>query len=119
MEPPPGAPSDNTTLVGELADLRAAGYEGEFLLEPGPSLRCRACDEVVAAADVSLDVLRRLEGASDPADMLAIVALHCPSCGTGGTTVVAYGPAAGEDEDALLRQLHEPADARGTPERPT
>jgi hypothetical protein len=46
-----------------------------------------------------------VEGASDPADMLAVVALVCPICKTHGTLVVGYGPEAGPDDAEVLSGL--------------
>ena len=105
MEPIEGAPSDNTTIVGVLQGFRDEGYAGDFFCEPGPALRCRACDHTIPVDQLELDALRRIEGASDPADMAAILALHCPSCEVQGTALVSYGPTANEAEDELLRQL--------------
>ena len=48
---------------------------------------------------------RRLEGASDPDDMISVVAVTCPRCGTGGTLVLKYGPTAPENEAAVGQQL--------------
>jgi hypothetical protein len=59
--------------------------------------------------------LRRLEGESDPADMVAIVAITCPQCGRRGTMVLGFGPAAtAEDADVL----HELIDDRGDDKLP-
>lgn len=110
MDPVPGAPSDNTTLVGELAGFREQGFDGDFYAEDGPVLRCGHCDHRMAIDDIDLEQLRRLEGASDPADMVAILALTCTACDHRGTAVVAYGPTASQAEDELLRQLDEPDD---------
>ncbi len=117
MRPEGGVPSDNTTLVTELEQFRADGYDGDFLIESGPALRCRACDHRIDPAQTDLDALRRLEGASDAADMVAILALECPHCGAKGTAVAAYGPMASADEDDLLRVLPDDLDAGGTPEQ--
>ena len=54
----------------------------------------------------------RLEGASDPADMLHVSALRCPVCGTGGAFVSPYGVNAGEADAAVLLAL---PDAEGSP----
>ena len=105
MEPVEGAPSDNTTIVGVLQQFRDDGYASDFMSEAGPALRCRECDHVIPVDQLELDALRRIEGASDPADMAAILALQCPSCGAKGTSLVSYGPTASETEDELLRQL--------------
>lgn len=68
----------------------------------GGGLRCGACRAVFEPSTMHLDRLRRLEGASDPADMQVVLALHCPHCGARGTAVVAYGPDASEDEAKVL-----------------
>lgn len=49
--------------------------------------------------------LRRLEGASDPDDMLAVVAVQCPECGRRGTVTLGYGPAASPPDGDVLRAL--------------
>lgn len=120
MEPVPGAPSDNTTLLTELQDFRERGYGGDFIVEAGPGVRCTRCEHRVAATDLDLDALRRLEGASDPDDMVALLALTCPDCGSKGTALVHYGPNATQIEDELLLHVEEPAhdDVAGTPEKP-
>jgi hypothetical protein len=51
--------------------------------------------------------LRRLEGASDPADMVAIVALTCPNCGARGTVVLGFGPAGSPDDADVLGVLRD------------
>jgi hypothetical protein len=104
-QPVAGAPSDNTSLVAVLAGLRDAGYDSEFLVADSGALRCRACEQEHAPEAVRPDELRRLEGASDPADMVAILAARCPSCGTSGTAVLRYGPEADAGHAELLRHL--------------
>ena len=118
MEPERGAPSDNTTVVAELERLRGDGYGEDFYIEPGPAVRCRSCGTTIPAADLELDALRRLEGASDPADMVAILALTCSSCGAKGTALVHYGPGATEEEDELLLALPDADRDGGTAEYP-
>lgn len=105
MEPERGAPSDNTTPVAVLDELREEGYDADFFTVEGPGLRCGSCREVTPAAELELDALRRMEGASDPADMSAVLAVACPSCGRKGTAMVKYGPEATAEEDELLRAL--------------
>ena len=55
--------------------------------------------------DVRCTTLRRLEGASDPDDMLAIAALVCSQCGARGTVVLHYGPQSDPRDDAILQGL--------------
>ncbi len=96
-------PSDNTTMRDVLASYEASGFATQFTVEPGAAIRCAACSSVVAAADVAMHSMRRLEGASDPADMMAVVALSCPVCSSKGTAVLGYGPmASAEDSDVLV-----------------
>jgi len=113
MEPVPGAPSDNTTATAELDELRRQGYDGDFVLREGPVVCCRTCDHCVDPDDLVVDVFRRLEGASEPDEMSAILALTCRECGAKGSVMVAYGPNASELEAELLRHLDTPQ-AEGT-----
>ena len=70
-------------------------------------MRCATCEVVSDAVDVPMHSLRRVEGASDPADMAALVALSCPSCGERGTLVLTYGPAASPEEGDVLGALRD------------
>ncbi|MGI9033815.1 MAG: hypothetical protein ACR2HY_09110 [Acidimicrobiales bacterium] len=72
---------------------------------PGGRLRCFTCRVVSNAARVNVDVLRRVEGASDPDDMLAVAAVTCPNCRTRATVVLSYGPEASEDDTDVMLQL--------------
>ena len=49
--------------------------------------------------------IRRLEGASDPDDMLAVVALECPVCSMKGTIVLHFGPEASAEELDVLAEF--------------
>jgi len=113
--PESGAPGDNTTLVEVLKDYEDAGWTTEFeVLEDG-SLRCGTCQTVTAPSAVEVHSLRRLEGASDPADMLAVLAVRCPRCGGRGVVVVNFGP---EMTEGQVRLLHEAEDRRFDGETP-
>lgn len=103
--PVTGAPSDNTTLVSVLQEFGASGHPADFGLGDGPVLRCPQCDH--ETADVIVDRTRRLEGASDPADMAMVVAVRCPRCDAAGTAVLRFGPEASAEEGELLRSLDE------------
>jgi hypothetical protein len=59
--------------------------------------------------------LRRLEGESDPSDMMAIVALTCPACGARGTVVLGFGPMATQQDSDVLQSLR---DHRGDAKAP-
>jgi hypothetical protein len=110
MKPVPGAPSDNTTAVAEIADLREQGYKADFAVGEGGVVRCSQCHHEERPGDLDVDVFRRLEGASDPDDMSAILALTCRECGTKGSVMVGYGPNASAEEGDLLLAIDTPGD---------
>lgn len=100
-----GAPSDHTTLVQVLGSYRQAGFVTDFFAEDGGRVRCGHCASLLAADQLTMHSLRRLEGASDPADMLSVVATTCPVCGAEGTMVLGFGPAASAADAAVSRAL--------------
>jgi hypothetical protein len=107
-EQPPIHASETSTLTELLAAYAEGGFAGSFSAVEGAALECHQCNETFPAVEADMSSLRRLEGASDPADMVAVVALSCPRCSAQGTAVLAFGPAASaEDSDALgaLRDL--------------
>lgn len=110
---PPGAPSDNTTLVEVLAAFADDGFAANLTVTDDGAVRCPACRQETPPDEVDLVSTRRLEGASDPADMQAVLALRCPSCDTGGVAVVNYGPEASVGEAALLTALGDGSDRPG------
>jgi hypothetical protein len=103
--PEPGTPSEYTTIVGLLTALADIGYTGDLFVTPDGRLRCGTCHADMDPAGLQLDHLRRLEGASDPADMAAVLGITCPHCGQRGTAVVRYGPEAEPEESAVLLAL--------------
>lgn len=110
LEPVPGAPSDNTTAVAEIDALREQGYGADFVVGEGGVVRCTQCRHEEQPGDLDVDVFRRLEGASDPDDMSAILAITCRDCGTKGIVMVGYGPNASPDEGDLLLAVDTPED---------
>jgi len=103
-----GVARDASTLLDVLRGFAEAGYEGSFQVMPGGKVRCLHCRAEMPAAELDAAALRRLEGASDPADMLAAIALTSPRCGTRGVLVVNYGPEAMIDDADVLRALEHP-----------
>lgn len=99
----PGAPSDNTTLTAILAGLDDDGFGAQFVVREGAQIECLACRNTSPASSFVARRSRRLEGASDPDDMVHVVALTCPVCKAGGTVVLTYGVNASlEDGDVSL-----------------
>jgi hypothetical protein len=112
---PTQAPSDNTTLVEVLAGYRDAGFDASFVPEEGGTVFCESCNTTLDAARLEMQSLRRLEGASDPDDMVAVVALECPVCGRAGTMVLGFGPAASAADHDVMRSIQDHrSDDRGT-----
>jgi len=92
--------TDTGTLTEVLAAYAGSGFDNSFTVVEGAKLECHTCAQVFAAAEAPMASRRRLEGASDPDDMLAVVALTCPHCGAQGTVVLGFGPSAtSEDAD--------------------
>jgi hypothetical protein len=105
------------SLLGLLTHMQRQGYSGNFGARPGAMIACSTCGVLVPASTIAMDELRRLEGASDPADMLAVVALQCQRCGARGTLVLGYGPESSSEDADVLAQLPEgtpPVDANRT-----
>lgn len=103
----PGVPSDNTTMVEVVDGYEKAGFDDPFVLRDDGSVTCGACGSSVEPEELELHALRRLEGASDPGDMVAVVAFACPGCGGRGTLVVPFGPEASAGEARFLQQLQD------------
>ncbi|HUF83519.1 MAG TPA: hypothetical protein VMQ81_02895 [Acidimicrobiia bacterium] len=82
------------TILEVLGDLEKMGFTGQFVPRDGAQVECVPCHRLSPADETVLRDLERLEGASDPDDMMAVVGLECPHCGAKGTAVLGYGPEA-------------------------
>lgn len=100
-------PSDGTTLTEVLEGYATAGFTGSFSVTQDSELQCHECETVSAPAAVAMASLRRLEGASDPDDMFAVVAITCPACSTKGTLILGFGPTAPAEDSDVLRALQD------------
>jgi hypothetical protein len=96
-----GVPTDNTTMTEVLNGMRELGFGTSFDAQDGAQLRCEHCEVTSPATAFVVEDTRRLEGASDPDDLVTLVAAFCPSCGSGGSLVLGYGVNASPD-DALI-----------------
>lgn len=103
----PGVPSDHTTLSSILDDYAAAGFNGQFELTSESAVTCVTCGRDSAPAEYAMAGLRRLEGASDPDDMLSVIAVACPRCNAKGTLILGFGPNASADEASVGKQLRD------------
>lgn len=104
--PMPGVPSDST-IVGLLAELRDDGFAGDMFVTDDAMVRCGSCRHEAPPSDFEMHAIRRIEGASDPADEAAVLALTCRVCGSRGTAVVRYGPEAGPQDAAVLQAVED------------
>lgn len=112
----PCPPSDNTTMLAVLEQYAQGGFHHSFEVdEDGPSLTCPVCGAESPVATVELHSLRRLEGASDPDDMVAIAAVSCPACGAKGTLVLGYGPSSTRVDAETLLALRDCRSEPGPP----
>ncbi|MEW6154940.1 MAG: hypothetical protein AB1673_13285 [Actinomycetota bacterium] len=98
---------NSRTLAELMAAFELEGYRGQMAVRPAGHVVCMTCHQESPAAEVQIDALERTEGASDPADMLAVAALVCPLCSAHGTLVMAYGPEADADDADVLAALGE------------
>ncbi len=105
MSERPTQPPYGATLGEIIRILEDAGFTAQMAARPGGMLLCFDCRTESHAAEFELQAQRRTEGASDPADMLAVVGLVCPNCGARGTSVLGYGPEADEVDAEVLAHL--------------
>lgn len=111
----PLAPTDPTTLTEVLADYADAGFTGEFDVTDDALVRCLSCMNELDPNRLDVLSLRRLEGASDPADMLSVITMICLSCGEKGVLVSNYGPEATPQQATVVQALR---DQRGAGDLP-
>ncbi len=92
--------------VSVIDELVAAGYATALRPgEPPGSLRCTSCASVSSMSQFDDVWATRLEGASDPDDMVLVVAGRCPVCGDGGNIVLGFGPASSAEDAAIVAAL--------------
>ena len=101
--PDPG----DVPMTDVLEAYAEGGFDSSFCITDDSQLECVECSTVSEPADVSMSSLRRLEGASDPDDMVAVVALTCPACGARGTAVLGFGPMATLQDSEVLKALRD------------
>jgi hypothetical protein len=95
------------TILEVLGELEAMGFTGQFVPRDGAQVECVACHLLSPADETVLRHLERLEGASDPDDMMAVVGLACPHCGAQGTAVLSYGPEAAPLDVEVLQSFED------------
>jgi hypothetical protein len=99
---------EETTVLEEIAALRARGYTADFSAAPRGQLRCGACGSTHPASDAVIESTARFEGSSNPDDEAVVFGLRCLTCGVRGVFVAAYGPTASAEEAAVVTALARP-----------
>lgn len=97
--------ADESTLITLLANFEAEGFTHDMYVTTEAMVRCGSCRTDSAPADLELHQMRRVEGASDPGDMAAVLGVTCPKCGEKGTAVVRFGPEAEAQDGEVLAAL--------------
>jgi hypothetical protein len=109
--PPITNPTD-TPLSAVLARLAEQGFTGQFATRDQGAVQCLTCRATAPAESHHADEVTRLEGVSDPDDMVMVAPLRCASCGAQGTLVLNYGPeSSAEESDVLLALDRQPQEA--------
>lgn len=97
--------SGASTLLSVLGEAADAGFRDQIMVTDDGELRCTKCDTTVPVDEFEVAGFRRLEGASDPADMLIVIWGTCAGCGSGGVATIGYGPNAGPADSKVLDAL--------------
>jgi hypothetical protein len=115
---PSNQPTDSTTLTDVLDLYAAGGFDGPFGVTNDGRVECQTCGTVSNPSEIEMHSRRRLEGASDPDDMVAVMGVSCPACGTRGTLTAQVGPMASAEDAHVTSGLRDcrsddlgPADA--------
>lgn len=97
------AESADTPLLEVVSELDELGFDGQFRAVEGSAIQCLTCRTTFPAGDAGSHGSTRLEGESDPADMILVVPVECPHCTVAGSLVLSYGPdAPAEDADVVV-----------------
>lgn len=106
----PWSASDHETMSAVLREWADEGIAASF--RPGrepATMRCPVCETVSPAGDFDVIHERRLEGASDPDDMVLGVAARCPVCHISGAIVLGYGADSSEVDSDIVADLPTPS----------
>lgn len=92
------------SVTQAIALLEADGYRSDFSFSDA-MVRCHGCGQSHPPAQLMVRHTFRFEGDTDPGDEEIVLGLECPSCGTRGIVVSAFGPDASPDFMVLVEQL--------------
>ena len=103
-----GVARDAASIIEVIGAYEREGFNAQVIVRDGARLECAVCRSRYDAGTADVVALRRLEGASDPDDMLAVAAVVCPSCNARGTVVLGYGPMASAEDSEVLAAIDPP-----------
>ena len=98
----PGEPSDYTDLTAVVDAFCADGFTEDYHVAEEGGVICSGSGKELRPQDLDVVRFRRLEGASDPADMTLVAAVRTKDGAGDGVLVVKYGPDASPGEAELL-----------------
>ena len=108
-------PPSPASLLEVVEAAKQRGLRAEFTVTENSMVHCNACGNDLAPESLSRDWMHRLEGTSDPDELLSVSALTCPTCGAKGLLVLPFGPAADASEGDVARRLPDPVHADMAP----
>lgn len=94
------------SILEILEYYRAAGFGADAYAVDGGQMRCGSCQSLITPDHLDIRSLRRLEGASDPSDMVGVIAIVCPVCDAHATAVLKFGPEASPDEIEIWQRAN-------------
>lgn len=103
MTDPNYAPA-GLTIAEALASAQEQGYTQQFVARSNGTIEHADSHTTVHASDVAPEILWRIEGASDAADELMVLAIKTPDGGQ-GTLMLTYGPGASEEDSQVMEAL--------------
>lgn len=107
------------TILDIDREYAESGFDVDFFVTPDSMLNCSACSSLVSPDHVEVHSVRRLEGASDPSDMRAVIALICPVCSARGTAILRFGPEAQPEENEIWQRTKDRRDSDTLPSSAT
>lgn len=113
----PANPTD--AALRDVTDAIDEPGASQFGAREGGTIVCFTCHRELDASTVSADRSTRLEGVSDPADMVMVVPVTCPNCGAEGSLVLHYGALASAAEADVLTNLERTPRVGAAGEEPT
>ena len=110
-EGPRDPASTEPSLQEVLGSYAAAGFTSDAYVNEAGMLECGSCNASSDPARVEVHSIRRLEGASDPADLSAVLAAICPACHALATAVIRFGPEASAGEQRVWEMMRDRRDS--------